>query len=175
MLDKKLSPSLFALFLTLGLLTFISCDQPIKTPDGCQFNRCGTTGWSFVDAITYENLLGPDKLIHPDSLVITNTRGDSMFYKVFTFSSGWTVVTAFSPFQEIYCFNQCLLDSAFTRTYYLYLGNQDTDTLEVHFPVRSAWYTTTYNGLSGEVPEDRPPSSGLGGSTFWFRKKILSD
>lgn len=112
------------------------------------------------------------QLIHPDSVVITNTREDTMPHEVFQFSDGWYTIDGFSPFHEITCFNQCISDSAFTRTYYVYIGNGDTDTMEVYFAERSEEPEAFYNGRSGEVPEDRADSTGLGYTSYWFRKTI---
>ncbi|MBR09561.1 MAG: hypothetical protein CMP48_17985 [Rickettsiales bacterium] len=162
----------FNLLCILGLL--ISC-KPETNEGECEFIpriNCSTFTFSFIDPDSYENLMGVDgQPIHPDSIVITNSRRDTMYHEIFAFSDGWYTVQNFSVFQEITCFNQCQLDSAFTRTYHVYIGNGDTDTLEVHFPVRSDNYTTYYNEVSGELPNDIPENLGSGRTTFWFRKK----
>ena len=167
----------FNLLCILGLL--ISC-KPETNEGECEFIpriNCSTFTFSFIDPDSYENLMGVDgQPIHPDSIVITNSRRDTMYHEIFAFSDGWYTVQNFSVFQEITCFNQCQLDSAFTRTYHVYIGNGDTDTLEVHFPVRSDNYTTYYNGISGELPDYRelPSGYGSGYTTYWFRKKMIN-
>lgn len=113
------------------------------------------------------------QLIHPDSIVITNTRKDTMHQEAFQYSDGWYSIEGFSPFHEITCFNQCISDSAFTRTYYVYIGNGDTDTMEVYFAERSEEPEAFYNGRSGEVPLDiLPDSLGSGRTSYWFIKTI---
>ena len=121
------------------LLFIISCDgkSVITTDEGCEFdpvNSCAGFSFSIVDADSYENLIGEENLIHPDSIVIINTRNDTIpgYYPI-AFSDGWVVIADLNPFAEITCFNQCLSDSAFTRTYYMYIGNGDTDTIDVFF------------------------------------------
>ena len=160
------------------LLFIISCDgkSEITDEEGCVFepvSSCAGFSFSIVEANTYENLIGEENLIHPDSIVIINTRNDTMpGYFPLKFSDGWYTIEDLDPFREITCFNQCLSDSAFTRTYYMYIGNGDTDTIDVFFPERSGGPEVFFNGDSGEVPDDRPPETGLGYSPFWFRKKL---
>ncbi|MEQ8470322.1 MAG: hypothetical protein RIC35_04015 [Marinoscillum sp.] len=68
---------------------------------------CEGFSFSMVNRDTYENLIGENKLIHPDSLVINNTKGDVMHHMPYSYSDGWYTIEEFSPFQEITCFNQC--------------------------------------------------------------------
>ena len=78
----------------------------------------------------------------------------------------------FSPFDEITCFNQCSLDSAFTRTYYVYIGNGDTDTLEVVFEAYTKREAPFYNGVSGGEFGYTPPEILGPKSPYYFRKRI---
>lgn len=164
----------FALCISmLMLLVFMSCDSGGEVINDCYFqprSSCASTSFSFVDPETFENLLGYDKAINPDSIVITNLEGDTMYHKVF-FWNDWNTVEGFGPFQELYCFNQCKLDSAFTRTYFMYLGCTDTDTIEAVFPEHAPTFTLFFNGLDGTIPKNKPaemPEYSL----FWFRKAI---
>lgn len=77
-----------------------------------------------------------------------------MFHEYFFHTGGWVSLESFDPFQELYCFNQCLLDSAFTRTYHVYIGNGDIDTLEVYFAERTERYHLFFNGVDGAPPEE---------------------
>ena len=164
----------------LSLLVLSACETPGEvtnpgTPEECIFHpltACDGFSFSIIDKDTYESLIGEDRLIHPDSIVITNTRGNEMHNIPKTYSDGWYTVEQFSPFDEITCFNQCLLDSAFSREYYIYLGNGDTDTLEVHFPVTSQYEETYYNGISGGDFGETPIEVGGAKSSFYFRKTL---
>lgn len=172
----KLTKEIFLLTIIILITLAISCREDVKTSEDCGFDPrgiCPSFSFSFVDPDTYENLMGVDgQPIHPDSIVITHTRKDTMNHEIFVSVDGWHSVYRFWVFEEISCFNQCLLDSAFTRTYYVYLGNDDTDTMEVYFPERSDHFTTFYNGLSGEFPEygNVPEYISRYKSVFWFRK-----
>lgn len=166
----------------IPLLTFVcclcllsSCGPDEEVQEECVFDArtaCSSFSFSIVNADTYENLVGDGRLIDPEKVVVTNTRNDTMHISPFQFSDGWTTIGQFSPFQEITCFNQCVLDSAFTRTYYLHYGGSDTDTMEVFFPERKRDPIIYFNGLNGEVPDDRADSTGTGYSVYWFRKII---
>lgn len=160
----------YCLFLCFSSFLFflISCG-PAEESD-CNFKRCKDGGFTIVDAATYENLIGVDKYVHPDSLLILNARGDTMYHEIYDYQNGWYQVTHFSPWQEIYCFNLCLLDSAFVRRYYLYLGRQDWDTLDIHFETHQPDYYMYFNGESGATPEDKPEESPSYG--YWFSKKL---
>lgn len=136
---------------------------------------CEGFSWSFVDPDTYENLMGTDgQLIHPDTVVILNLTQDTMFHRPHysQFSKWWSISFSPGPYQELNCFNQCVLDSAFSRFYYVYVGNQDWDTLEVHFPAnttRATLMEVYFNGEDGSKPDDRPANTPS--STYWFQKK----
>ena len=165
-------------FSIITIITLIiSCNADVKTYGDCEFDQqksCEGFSFSFVNADTYENLMGKNgQLIHPDSIVITNTRNNQMYHEPYKYSDGWYIIEWFNPFQEIKCFNQCISDSAFTRTYYVYIGNEDVDTMDVFFDKRTQGPEVYYNGVNGRVPFDELPDSlGSGRSTFWFRKKI---
>ena len=168
--------SAFLLYVLLLTTVFaVSCEKaPVET-DGCYFdarNACQGFSFSIVNKGTYENLIGEDRLIHPDSIVITNTRSDVMHHRPYSYSDGWYTIEEFSPFQEMYCFNQCKLDSSFTRTYYLYVGNGDTDTLEVFYQSRSEREDTFYNGVSGGEYGYTPTEIEGPKSPYYFRKKV---
>ncbi|MEO9473936.1 MAG: hypothetical protein ABJG41_00310 [Cyclobacteriaceae bacterium] len=171
----KIIISRIVLFCCLSsLFGLTSCDLfDDKEPQDCVFKRssCSGADWSFVDPDTYENLMGYDKPINPDSIVILNSRMDTMYHEVNFWVENWGVVY-FNPFHELHCFDLCKLDSAFTRTYYLYLGTEDIDTIEAYFAERTARYHLFFNGVSGEVPSDIPEAYGSGRSLFWFQKKI---
>ena len=177
---QSLSLPIFFWVIMVSLLALSACETSAEvtnpgTPEECVFHpRTACNGFSFsiVNKDTYENLVGEKRLIHPDSLVITNTRGDVMHHTPFSYSDGWFTIEEFSPFDELTCFNQCKLDSSFTRTYYVYMGNGDTDTLDVYFKAKSESEETFFNQLTGEVPDDRADSTGSGYSVYWFRKTI---
>ncbi len=160
--------------LALSLIIIISCEPDEEEKGECDTSdSCLSTSFSFVDPDNYKNLMGYDgQPIHPDSIAITNSRGDTMSHKTYQMVDGWVELSYFNPFQEITCFNQCLLDSAFTRTYYVYIGNDDLDTLEVYFPERAQNYTIFYNGVSGEVPDDIPKEQRPGRSVFYLLKSF---
>ncbi len=175
--NMKLSREILLLTITFTISHLLSCDNNVKTYGDCEFvpqESCEGFGFSFVNADTYENLMGTDgQLIHPDSVVITNTRNDQMYHNPFKYTDGWYIIEWFNPFQEIKCFNQCISDSAFTRTYYIYIGNGDTDTMEVYFPTRSPGPEVFFNGSDARVPlNELPDSLGVGRSSYWFRKKV---
>lgn len=136
---------------------------------------CRGFSWSFVDPDTYENLMGPiDKPIHPDTVVVLNMTHDTMYHttrKIYNVD-WWTVEFSPGPYQELNCFNQCVLDSAFSRYYYVYVGNQDWDTVEVHFPARTKYagvMEVYFNDQDPRVPDDRTTAAF---SSYWFQKKI---
>jgi hypothetical protein len=161
----------------LGVIIFINAcnkDNSVDEPCDFDFNAWCNGGYSFsiVNYDTYENLVGEGKLIDPTKIVITNTRGDTMQSRPNLFSDGWYTIERFNPFDEITCFDQCKSDSAFTRTYFLNYGGEDTDTMEVFFAARDDDPQVSFNGLPGDVPVDRHDSTGLGYSLYWFRKKI---
>lgn len=156
------------------LLTSCSPDDPADTTCFGIDAPCEGFSWSFVDPDTYENIMGTDgQLIHPDTVVILNLTQDTMFHRLFNFEAiNWSTIS-FSPgpYQELNCFNQCVLDSAFSRYYYVYVGNQDWDTVEVHFPANTQWATVMevyFNGEDATVPDDRPAGAH---SSYWFQKK----
>ncbi len=167
----------YLLSLSIFILLLIACEpNNIEVTNDCKFDprrSCNSFSFSIVNKDTYENLVGTNgQLIHPDSIVITNTRGNVMDEKPLGLSDGWYTIESFSPFEELYCFNQCKLDSAFTRTYFVYLGNGDTDTMEVYFPAHSEKEEVFYNGLNANIPDDIHDSLGSGYSVYWFRKTI---
>ncbi|MEO9474335.1 MAG: hypothetical protein ABJG41_02340 [Cyclobacteriaceae bacterium] len=158
------------------LISTTSCDLfDDHNDEECQFDMrltCSGTSWAFVDPDTWENLLGYDKPINPDSLVLINERGYTM---PIPFSNSthltpqdWMLVN-FSPFDEIYCFNQCKLDSVVVLNYYLYLGNGDTDTISAYFAPHSEKYYLLHNGKKADVP-----TKAIGiypNSQHWFFKE----
>ena len=84
--------------------------------------------------------------------------------------SGWNTIDSFNPFDEYYCFNQCLLDSVITVDYYLYTGREDIDTITVYFKPHSEKYYLLFNGKDARIPED---SKVLNlSSVHYFFKKI---
>jgi hypothetical protein len=164
----------FHFLLSLVILSIlISCGPDEMPEEVCQYSpttSCSGYSFSIVDKDTYESLIGTDgQLIHPDSIYITNTRKDTMSHEARRSSDGRWAVERFNPFQEISCFNQCLLDSAFTRTYYLYIGNGTTDTMEFFFPVRSPGPNAFLNGVSGRIQPDFPKDQSIR-TAFYFRK-----
>ena len=170
---------LFHFLISLNMLFLLSCDgkSVIVDENGCEYdpvNSCAGFSFSIVDAGSYENLVGKDgQQIHPDSIIITNTRRDTMpRYFPWQLSDGWWIIAELDPFTEITCFNQCQSDSAFTRTYYMYLGNGDTDTVDVFFPEMAQGPEVFFNGTTGNLPNDLPPEAGSGRSSFWFRKEV---
>mgnify|MGYP006999192629 CR=1 FL=1 len=165
----------FFSFTTLALSFLSSCyPEEDKDPDCIgEETPCRGFDFSFVDAETYENLMGTDgQLIHPDTMFILNMQGDTMaqgpYYgpRYGTLTEWWNV--GFSPYQELNCFNQCTLDSAFSRSYYIYTGNQDWDTLEIHFPAKTEYATVmevTFNNMDARVPEGVQEYA-----SYYFRK-----
>ncbi|MEQ9303268.1 MAG: hypothetical protein RJQ14_05075, partial [Marinoscillum sp.] len=136
--------------LLVAIIALDACGPESEHFGDCEFSSrssCSSFTFSFINAETYENIMGThDQLINTDSVVITNSRKDTMPHEAFQYSDGWYSIEGFSPFHEISCFNQCISDSAFTRTYYVYVGNGDTDTMEVYFAERSEEPEAFYNG-----------------------------
>lgn len=84
---------------------------------------------------------------------------------------GWYSIEYFSPFDELYCFNMCTNDSSFTRTYYMYLGNGDMDTIEIYFPARTNPYKVLFNGSLKNALHNEEGSgldSALEFTTHWL-------
>jgi hypothetical protein len=164
----------------LSLVLLTSCIferfEKDNTDGDCVFDPvvgCIDTPFSIVDADTYQNLVGYDgQLINPDTVKIVNTRGQDMFFDIRTHSNGWISFETFGPFQEIHCFNQCLLDSAFALTYYMYLGNGDTDTIEARFALNEPDPVLYYNGKDATRPNDAILVVGGVFTPFWFQKSI---
>lgn len=169
----------------LGCLYFISCDPAPEVYENCKWDPrgrdCRGFSISIVDAETNENLVGKNgEPIHPDSIIIYNTRGDEMpidirKHEPAHLENGWYTIDRFSPFDELYCFNMCTNDSSFTRTYYMYLGNGDMDTIEAYFPARTNPYKVLYNGSFENALNDWKDSgldSALDFTTHWFLKEI---
>lgn len=163
----------YSIFLCLLVLFGCTGDEPQEECKFDVYRWCGG-GYSFsiVNLDTYENLVGEGRLIDPAKIVVTNTRKDTMPTNPDMLSNGWYTINRFNPFDEITCFDQCLSDSAFTRTYYLNYGGADIDTFELYFPTHSNGPQAYFNKLSADVPEDRHDSTGLGHSLYWFRKKV---
>lgn len=96
-------------FCLINLFWFLIACEPEKIGnDDCYFSQrssCSGFAFSFVNPNTYENLLGSNgQPIHPDSVVITNTRRDTMYHELYSYSDGWNIIANFSPLQEITCF-----------------------------------------------------------------------
>ena len=149
-----------------------------ENPDGdCDFDPlagCIDTPFSIVDAGTYQILVGYDgQRINPDSVKIVNSRGQEIYFDLYTFANGWNIFETFGPFQELHCFNQCRLDSAFTRTYYMYLGNGDTDTIEAQFALNEPHPVLYYNGEDATTPDSRVSITGRVYSPFWLQKSVI--
>jgi len=169
---KKFEKIVTVVLFALISLT-IAC-EPNEAAKNCfNLHPCNYASFVIVNSNTFESLIGDELKIHPDSIVILNDRLDTMYHSIEKFLT-YQYISRFNPFQEITCFNQCLSDSAFSRYYYLYVGNGDMDTIEVHFPANQE-YTTIYefyfNGESGNIPDD-PKSEDYGGFPYMFRKKI---
>ncbi|WP_425389820.1 hypothetical protein [Ekhidna sp.] len=175
---KHLSPLLLWALLVTGfgsgsLLISCSPDEVDTTCIGAD-TPCEGFSWSFVDPDTYENLMGKEgQPIHPDTIVILNLSQDTMYHELFSYQAidWWTVQFIPGPYQELNCFNQCLLDSAFSRYYYIYVGNDDWDTVEVHFPAntnRATVMEVYFNDKDASVPTDRPDWTIE--SSYWFQK-----
>ena len=138
--------------------------------------ECEGFGWSYVRKTedTYINLMGTDEnaLIHPDSIVVLNLSLDTMFHSIFRVDADNWYIVGISPWQELVCLNQCVLDSAFSRYYYVYAGNEDWDTVEVHFPAKTRFATVMevyFNGVDPSIPEDKDVNQPRY-STYWFQK-----
>jgi len=167
-----LNEVVFALILLLTSI-LISCSEPEEkiNSDCYGENSPCPQGFSLtiVKKGTFENLIGLDsQLIHPDSIIILNMDSIQMYKRVHDFADWW-VIDGFTPYQELHCFNQCTLDSAFSRFYYIYIGNEDWDTLEVHFPARTKFATyleVYFNGFDATEPKNAPVSI-----SYWLQKE----
>lgn len=166
---------LITVFGTSSILTSCSPDEVDTTCIGTN-TPCEGFGWSFVDPDTYENLMGKDGYpIHPDTIIVLNLTNDTMYHEPFynQFADWWSIGFSPGPYQELNCFNQCELDSAFSRYYYVYVGNQDWDTVEAHFPANTNVATVMevyFNGKDATVPENRPETSIE--TSYWFQKEF---
>jgi hypothetical protein len=179
---KSISYSSFiSLFLfVIATYLFSSCDTFPGDPNCIDANTpCEGFSFAIVDD-SLNNLVGRDRLINPDSTILLNLDLDTMtltssllidsFDEIPQDSIWWRF--GMSPYQELNCFNQCIIDSAFSRFYYLYIGNNDWDTIEVHFPAKTERATVMevyYNKAEGFVPENENIPAL---TSFWFKKKL---
>ena len=132
---------------------------------------CSGFSWSFVEPATYENIMCPDSCrIYPDSVFVLNTRGDTMPLTPFFWrGADWWSIENFSPYDELRCFNECLNDSAFSRFYYVYVGNLDFDTMEVRWTPNQSYYEVFFNDKNANIPEEVDLDQ-VGRSAYWFMK-----
>jgi hypothetical protein len=160
----------------LVLAVLQSCwfeETPVKDEE-CQATPsevCTGFSWSFVDADTYQNIMCPDScLIHPDSVFVLNTRGDTMPSRPsFLELANWWTINRFDPYDELSCFNPCVNDSAFSRFYFVYVGNLDFDTMEVRWTPNQSYYDVFYNGVDASIPADKDENVPAY-SSVWFVK-----
>ena len=172
---KTINVRIGLLFSLSVLCILTACEREKVNHNGCYFDStydCGGFTFSIVDLDTYENIIGEeDHLIDPTEMRIKNVDDHIMWFDFRKSSDGWYGISFYGVFEEFECFNQCLLDSSFTRTYYLDIGNNDIDTLEVFVEAHKMGPTTFYNGLSGEYQQDLP-SDFSPRTAFIFRKKL---
>lgn len=145
-----------------------------ETDTTCLFagEPCEGFSWSFIKKGTYENIMGKDgQIVHPDSVYVLNMAKERMSSDAQQQSDGYWLITNFSPFEEMNCFNMCLVDSAFSRYYYVYVGNNDWDTMEVHFPITkyALYQEVFYNGVNAQPPDDLPDTIHRQ-TAYWFYK-----
>lgn len=148
-------------FLVMTLLSsFIlleSCN-PEEEPEGCFNSKCESWAYTIVDSSNCSLMDTMGSLIHPDSIRIKYQNGKRIPHSTFyqDWNDWWTFDFLYQDALE-----RCDLyntDSTFTMRFYIYLGNQDTDTLDIRIAPCRDHDTMLYNGLETNVFN---PSSSL--------------
>lgn len=166
---------LISAILSLVLLTDCNREEP---PAECIISECNPWSYSIVEKGTDCNLMGRNgEPIHPDSIRVTYQTGEGIPHRL-EFFGDWP------RFSFLYqdALRRCDLfntDSTFNMRFYIYLGNNDTDTLDIQIAPCRDFDQMAYNGSTenwfnvGTATNNvcgRIPTLSLG--SFLLRKNI---
>jgi len=155
---------LYSFFVVITLL--MACN-PDDTREGCVTSECRNWSFAIVDAETNENLVGrTEKPFHPDSIdIFYKANGERIFFKrrFRDFADWWEF--SFNYHDELMRCDLHKTDSTFLITYYFYLNQSDTDTLDIRIAPCRDFDAMFYNSV---LIEDTP-AGGL--SSFFLRKQ----